>query len=104
MLGSAISQVVHRGEQCRGGVGEVVDKHADFLSRVSLEHRLHAAPCGLYGRADLIVSVRLAGLDDDLTAIGCVPAAADETAPLGLVASVPIAWRTLDACPAHRTS
>jgi hypothetical protein len=24
--------------------------------------------------------------------------------PFGLVASVPIAWRTLDACPAHRTS
>jgi hypothetical protein len=28
----------------------------------------------------------------------------DQQEPFGLVASVPIAWRTLDACPAHRTS
>jgi hypothetical protein len=33
-----------------------------------------------------------------------VPVMTDQQEPFGLVASVPIAWRTLDACPAHRTS
>jgi hypothetical protein len=28
----------------------------------------------------------------------------DQQEPFGLVASVPNAWRTLDACSAHRTS
>jgi hypothetical protein len=33
-----------------------------------------------------------------------VPVMTDQQEPFGLVALVPIAWRTLDACPAHRTS
>jgi len=53
--GWAVSQVFDGGEQCRGGVGEVVSQHPDLLGGVPLEHLAHSAPCGLQGRADLIV-------------------------------------------------
>src|SRR5215469_5022430 len=82
MVGWALCQVVDRSEQCRCGVGEVIDQHADFLGRVPLEYRLHAVPCGLQGRADLVAVGSRGYLDDDLAAVGGGPASADEAASL----------------------